>query len=190
MTDAPDWIAAAQVADAPTSRRSPTVFLVLGIIAILGLIGNIVGGLNFPPNAPVEQIECFGFVVDGLALVILAVIGLLVARQLLPVRSSSRLAPIGMALAGIALALCVIFAVVPSVIDLSQGYSLHYSTEIDPAFLLAAVWITGIAFCSFAYRVGGTASNNLFALLGLGFGVAVYVLATASSVIYGLGLST
>jgi hypothetical protein len=176
--------------DAPIARRSAIPFLVLGGATLLSLAGNIWGGLNFPYNAPVEQLTCFGFVVDGAALLIVTVIGLIVVRQNLGVRSTSVLATIGLSMTALALAGVIGLGGIPSLIEIGQGYRLHYSTETGPAFFLAPVWITGLAFCAFAYRRGVQSRGNLQCILGLAFGIAVFLLAAASAVVYGLGLST
>jgi hypothetical protein len=195
MTSTPDpasadWAAQAQFADAPTARRSALVFIVLGAIAVVCLIANVVGGMNFPYNAPVEQITCFGIVVDMVAVIILSIIGVIVARQPIAVRPSSALSFVGMLLTGLALAAVVLLAIIPSILDLAGGVRLHYSTETTATFVLAPVWITGLAFSGFSFRIGGDRRNTLFSLLGLGFGVLVLVLAAAAAVLYGLGLST
>lgn len=173
-----------------TARRSMLPFLVLGIATVVALAGTIWGGLNFPPNAPVEQIMCFGFVIDGIALLIVSIIGIVVGRQPLDVKPSSVLAPIGLGLTALALGLVIIGAWIPQLVLLAAGTPLHYSSETGAAFALAPVWITGLAFCGFSYRQGGSRRNNLFSLIGLGLGIAVYVLAAFSAVIYGLDLTT
>jgi hypothetical protein len=187
---APQAPQAPQAPEPLIARRSPLPFLVLGAATIVALAGNVWGGLNFPYNAPVEQIMCFGFVIDMVALLILSVIGVVVARQPIGVKASSALAPVGLALTAISLGLVILGAWVPQLVLLGTGVPLHYSSETGPAFFLAPAWITGLAFCGFSYRRGGARRNNLFSLIGLGLGIAVFVLAAFSAVIYGLDLTT
>jgi hypothetical protein len=180
----------ARVTEPARATRSPVGFLVLGGIALAALVAHIVGGLNFPPNAPVEQIICFGLVVDTVAVVIIAVIGFLVARQSLTEAPSSKLSVAGLVMGAIALGAVIAAAWVPSIAALLDGNLLHYSDETFPAFALAPVWVTGLAFSAFSYRRGGDARNNLFSLLGLGFGITILVAAAVASALYGLGLTT
>lgn len=188
MTNAP--VTGALVTDAAPVTRSPVVFLALGGIAVAALVAHIVGGLNFPPNAPVEQIICFGLVVDTVAVIILSVIGFLVARQPWTAPPSSKLPVVGLVLGAIALGGVIAAAWVPSIAALVGGSRLHYSDETFAAFALAPVWVTGLAFSAFSYRRGGRARNNLFCMLGLGFGITVLIAAAVASALYGLGLST
>jgi len=175
--------------DEPTARRSPVVFIVIGGSALLCGLANVIGSQFFPSNAPVEQLQAFGFTFDFVALLVLAVIGVLVARQQLAVRPSSVLSLIGMILTALVLAI-VLFAWAMGLKDVASGIRLHYSDETWMSFLLAPIWITGIAFCGFAYRRGGTARNTLFSILGIAFGIAIFALAALSAVLYGLDLTT
>ena len=177
---------------APTARRSIVPFIAIGIAALVFGIANVVGSRFFPYNAPVEQAQAFGFTFDAVALLVLvlAVVGVVVARQPLPARPTSRLALIGMLLTAGVLVL-VLLSWASGLTRLAGGTLLHYSDETWAAFLLAPVWITGMVFCGFAFRRGGgLARNNLFSLLGIGFGIVIYALAALSAVLYGLGLTT
>lgn len=171
-----------------TARRSPLLFIVLGVVTIAAGIANAIGALNFPPNAPVEQITAFGITVDVFALLILVVTGIVVTRLPTPVRPASVLAIIGMCLTAIVLGI-VIFVWVTGLLDLAQA-RLHYGDLTFTTFIFAPVWITGIAFSGFAYRRGGTALNNLFCVLGLVFGLLILALSAFAAVIYGMDLTT
>lgn len=183
MTEAP---APAQI----ELHRSPVPFIVIGATAVVSGIANWWGGNNFPYNAPVEQIEVFLLTVDFIAVAVLAVIGVIVCLQRTVIRPSNVPPIVGMALTAVSLLAVLVFAWIPSLSDLSNGYSLHYSTEVFPTLILPPVWITGLALCGFAYRRGGPFRSNLFCILGIAFGVLIFVLAAFSAVIYGLGLTT
>jgi hypothetical protein len=177
------------VTDLPVPRRSVAVFVALGVVAIAAGLANVWGLDRFPYNAPIESFVCLGMIVDLLVLLALAVTGVVLARR--PAGPpSARLATAGMWMTAGALAVMLIFGLGIGALNLSQGRLLHYTDTTGPAFLLAGAWVTGIAFCAFAYRRGGERRTNRIALLGMLFGCTVFLLAAACAVLYGLGLTT
>ena len=172
-----------------TISRSPVLFIVLGGAALIFGVANVVGSQGFPYNAPVEQVIAFGVTIDSIAVLLVAVIGVIVARQPFVLKPVSVLAVIGMSLTAIVLAI-VLFTWVMGLAGVASGTRLHYSDQTWLTFLFAPVWLTGLTFSGFSFRRGGARRNNLVSMLGVAFGIAILALAALSAVLYGLGLTT
>src|SRR5258707_494961 len=90
---------------APGPSRSVALLGTTAALFAIGLILELWGGLNFPSNAPVEQIYCAGIVLDIAAGFVVATTGAIIAaRGRFPLARSSVSTIVGVILVGVALA--------------------------------------------------------------------------------------
>jgi uncharacterized membrane protein HdeD (DUF308 family) len=178
----------------PTADSAPQRSLALlgttAALFALGLILEIWGGLNFPPNAPVEQIYCVLLVFDTAAGFVVATTGAIIAaRDRHPLRRSSVVTIVGAALVGIALIGWIWLSGIAIVGHLTTGDRGRYMYDVAGAVWFGIPWIVGTALCAFGYRRGGSRGNAVRGLLGTIAGLALLAATVTSAVLYGLGLT-
>jgi len=164
----------------------------IGATLLVAAVVNVVFGLRFPYNAPVESIYMFGITID------LLVAGfVIIGRSVLHsrrVRAASR-PPRAGALAVIALVLSALafLAFLPGessfLADVAAGERARYMDAAGGVFFAGAPWALGFIFGVGAFRRGGGRANAVLAGLAIALALVVAVGVVASSVVYGLGLS-
>lgn len=156
----------------------------------IGLILEIWGGVNFPQNAPVEQIYCALVVFDiGVGFVIATTGAIIAALDHHPLRRSSAVTVAGVILVGIALAGWIWMSGVGIVLRLPTGDRGRYMLDAAGAVYFGIPWIVGTMLCAYGYRRGGSRGNAVRGLLGAVVGLALLVGTVTSAVLYGLGLT-
>ena len=121
----------------PVSTTSPGPFrslALLGTTAVLfaiGLILELWGGLNFPSNAPVEQIYCAGLILDIAAGFAAATTGAIIAaRHRFPLKRSSVSTIVGIILVGVALAAWIALSGIGIVMRIPTGDRGRYMDDV------------------------------------------------------------
>jgi hypothetical protein len=156
----------------------------------IGLILEIWGGVNFPPNAPVEQIYCALIVFDiGVGFVVATMGAIIAALDHHPLRRSSVVTVVGVILVGVALAGWIWMSGIGIVVRLPTGDRGRYMYDAAGAVFFGIPWIVGTMLCAFGYRRGGSRANAIRGALGTIVGLALLVATVTSAVLYGLGLT-
>lgn len=199
---------AATPAVAPVVPGPPPVYavawhsraLLIGVAgaALVMLILTIVGSANFPGNAPVEQIQAFGMIVDLIAVVV--VVGALLvvefvrrgnaARATLPVNvRPSVFAIIAIVLSAIALVAFLTTGAGEQIGYLVQGIRGRYMYWTGGLFVAGIPWALGGIFGAWGFRPRANTATNILAAVAIGIWLLLAALTTTAAVIYGLGLS-
>ncbi|MEP6842668.1 MAG: hypothetical protein ABJA11_04045 [Pseudolysinimonas sp.] len=175
---------------APGPFRSLALLGTTAVLFAIALILEIWGGVNFPGNAPVEQIYCAAVVLDIAAGFVVATTGAIIAaRHRYPLKRSSVATIVGLALVGIALAGWIWLSGVGIVVRLPTGDRARYMFDAAGAVYFGIPWIVGTMLCAFGYRRGGSRGNALRGLLGTIIGLALLAATVTSAILYGLGLT-
>jgi len=171
-------------------RRSLALLGTTAALFAIGLILELWGGLNFPSNAPVEQIYCAAVVLDILAGFVVATTGaILAATSRRALRPSSGATIAGVVLVGVALAGWIWLSGIGIVLRLPTGERGRYMYDAAGAVFFGIPWIVGTVLCAFGYRRDGSRANGVLAVLGTVVGLALLGATVASAVLYGLGLT-
>lgn len=182
---------------APLTTDAVSVWLAASIAALLlvSAVVNAVSGVNFPSNAPIEQIWDFGITVDLVAGVITLGVRFLVIFRRPRAAAPGRSVPGGFAIAGTILgALTVVGWLILGGGDflgklLGSGDYLRYYLDVNGTFFMGIPWILGIVFGVVAYRQGRGTANTVLSLVAIALGVLVLIPTLYSAVVYGLGMS-
>jgi hypothetical protein len=204
----PAAVAVAPVAVAPVVPGPPPVYavawhsraLLIGVAgaALLMLILTIVGSANFPSNAPVEQIQAFGMIVDLIA--VIAVVGALLivefvrrgnaARATLPVNvRPSMFAIIALVLSAIALVAFLTTGAGEQIGYLIQGIRGRYMYWTGGLFVVGIPWALGGIFGAWGFRPRANTATNILAAIAIAIWLLLAALSTTAAIIYGLDLS-
>ena len=173
-------------AGAPT--RSPVLLVAVAAAAVVAFLVNIAGLIGFPRNAPVEQIYALGINVDLLAVAVISALGAVLSRRGYPLRASTRITTVAVALAAAATVVWALAGGVGSIVALAAGQG-RYLYASGGLFYGGALWVLAAIFASHGYRRGGTRDNNVVAIVALAVVGCLVGYAVGSSVIYGLGLT-
>ena len=175
---------------APGPFRSLALLGTTAALFAVGLILELWGGLNFPSNAPVEQIYCAAVVLDIAAGFVVATTGAIIAsRHRFPLKRSSVATIVGLILVGVALAGWIWLSGIGIVLRLPTGDRGRYMFDAAGAVYFGIPWIVGTMLCAYGYRRGGTRGNAIRGLLGTVVGLLLLGATVTSAVLYGLGLT-
>ena len=178
--------------------HSIPVLIGVGAVALLAAIATGVGGASFPVNAPVEQIYAIGMIVDMVAVAIVMTIFTIVEfrRRADPLRQAlapdtrrSVLAIVALILAGVTVLAWVNGGGAGQLIDLAQGVRGRYMYHTGGIFIAGIPWVLSLVFGAWGFRSRGNRITNILALIAVGVGVVLAVIAAAAALIYGAGLS-
>jgi hypothetical protein len=178
--------------------HSIPVLIGVGAIALLTAIATGVGGANFPINAPVEQIYASGLIVDMVAVAIVMTIFTVVEfrRRADPLRQGlppdtrrSVQAIVAVILAGVTVVAWVYDGGVGQLINLAQGVRGRYMFHAGGIFIAGIPWVLSLIFGAWGFHPRGNRTTNVLALIAVGVGVVLAVIAAAAALIYGAGLS-
>jgi len=174
----------------PSPLRSRALLATTAALFAIGLILEIWGGLNFPSNAPVEQIYCAAVVIDIAAGFAVATTGAIIAAtSRRPLRPSSGATIAGVILVGVALVGWILLSGIGIVLRLPTGERGRYMYDAAGAVFFGIPWIVGTALCAYGYRRDGSRANAVLAMLGTVVGLALLAATVASALLYGLGLT-
>lgn len=166
-----------------------------GVAALLVVAGivNLVFGGRFPSNAPVESIVMFFLSIDMfIGAVVLGVFAVLAnIRRSVPVlpERTSPLSVAALALAAVAFAAWVLFGLTLALGAIGRGDQLHYTDTVGVILIFGVPWMLGLVFGVISLRSGGR-RTALFAGSAIGLGIALLAVVLASTIAYGLGLTT
>ena len=174
--------------------------LLIGVAgaALVMLILTIVGSANFPSNAPVEQIQAFGMIVDLIAVVVVVGALLIVefvrrgnaARATRPVNvRPSVFAIIALVLSAIALATFLTTGAGEQIGYLIQGIRGRYMYWTGGLFVVGIPWALGGIFGAWGFRPRANTATNILAAIAIGIWLLLAALSTTAAIIYGLDLS-
>jgi len=170
--------------------RSRALLGTTAALFAIGLILELWGGLNFPPNAPVEQLYCAAVVIDIAVGFVAATTGAIIAatsRRALRPSSGATIA--GVILVGVALVGWIWLSGIGIVLRLPTGERGRYMYDAGGAVFFGIPWIVGTVLCAFGYRRSGSRTNAVLGVLGTVVGLALLAATVASAVLYGLGLT-
>lgn len=207
MTDtpepAPEPVAMAPVVPGAISPptvvwRSRAALIATGGLAIVAGILTIIGGLNFPSGAPVEQIYCFGLIVDlaAVAIAVGAISAVEFTRRGIPGRAdvpvNTRLSVF--AIVAVALSAVAAFAWaggggIEQLGYLVSGIRPRYMYATGALFIAGIPWALGAVFGALGFRPGGNRVTNVLALVALAIWAVLAIITTVHAVVYGLDLS-
>jgi hypothetical protein len=184
----------------PQVRTWHSIPLLIGVgaVSLLAAIATGIGGVNFPVNAPVEQIYAFGLIVDLVAVAITMTIFAIVEfrRRADPLRRSfapdtrrSVLAIVAVILVGVAVLAWGYDGGLGQLGDLAQGVRGRYMFHTAGIFFAGIPWVLSLVFGAWGFRTPGNRVTNVLALIAVGVGVVLTVITTAAALIYGAGLS-
>ena len=175
---------------APGPSRSLALLGTTAALFAIGLILELWGGLNFPSNAPVEQIYCAGIVLDIAAGFVVATTGAIIAaRGRFPLARSSVSTIVGVILVGVAMAAWIAVSGIGIVIRIPTGDRGRYMSDVFGTVVAGIPWIVGTMLCAYGYRRGGSRGNAIRGLLGTVVGLLLLGATVTSAVLYGLGLT-
>ena len=92
-------------------------------------------------------------------------------------------------LAGVTVVAWVSAGGVGQLIDLAQGVRGRYMFHAGGLFIAGAPWALSLVFGALGFRPRGNRITNILALIAIGVGVVLAVIAAAAALIYGAGLS-
>jgi hypothetical protein len=176
-------------------QRSTTLFAIAVIAFAVALAANLIGAAFFPAAAPVEEISNFLITIDLVAGLVVAIVGLVIARVNAragaprPLDRFSAQSIAGVALVGIALAGWIAISGMGLLLRIPTGDRGRYMYDIAGIVYFGAPWILGVAFSLFGYRRNGTRLNTVLSLIGVSVGLALLLSPAISAVLYGLGLT-
>lgn len=193
--------AAAPAVPATTDNTSVLLAASIVVVAFVATVVNVIAGLNFPQNAPVEQAFCFGITVDLIAVAMTFAI-----RFLVIFRRPRALAP-AWTTPGVLAILGAIFAVIAFIgwFPLGGAYflekitglagsgpssGLRYYLDVAGFFFMGIPWVLGIVFGAIGYRKGRGVVNAVLSFGAVGLGALLLIPTLYSAVMYGLGLSS
>lgn len=186
----PEPVAEPAPALQPAPSRSLALLGTTAALFAIGLVFEIWGGLNFPSNAPVEQIYCTLIVFDIAAGFVVAMIGAFIASRDRGRQTRSSVATIvGVILVGVALAGWIWLSGIGIVQRLPTGGRGRYMLDAGSAVFFGIPWIAGTMLSAYGYRRGGSRGNAIRGLVGTVIGLLLLGATVTSAVLYGLGLT-
>lgn len=178
--------------------RSRAALIATGGLAILAGILTVIGGLNFPGGAPVEQLYCFGLIVDlaAVAIAVGAVTAVEFTRRAIPGRADvpvntrlSVFAIVAVVLSGVAVFAWTGSGAIEQLGYLVGGIRPRYMYATGGLFVGGIPWALGAIFGVLGFRPGGNRITNVLAIVALAIWAVLAIITTVHAVIYGLDLS-
>ena len=175
-------------------QRSTTVFAIAAIAFAVALAANVMGGA-FSPAGPVEQIFNVLITIDLIAGLVVAIVGLVIARVSAraavqrPLDALSAWSIAGVLLVGLALGGWIALSGIGLLQRVPTGERGRYMYDIAGIVYFGVPWILGVAFSLFGYRRNGTRPNAVLSTIGVSVGLALLLSPVLSAVLYGLRLT-
>jgi len=191
-------VVAGAVAPPTVVWHSRAVLIGTAALALVAGILTIIGSAHFPGAAPIEQLYCFGLLVDLAA--VLVVLGALItvefARRGVPGRLAvpvntriSIFAIVAIGLSAIAASAWAGGGGLEQVGYLVSGIRPRYMYATGALFIAGIPWALGAIFGAWGFRPGGNRVTNVVALVAVGVWAILAVLTTIAALVYGAGLS-
>ncbi|CAN5183063.1 hypothetical protein BH11ACT3_BH11ACT3_02710 [soil metagenome] len=179
------------------TRHSRALLVAVAGFALVAAVVMAVGGQGFPSAAPVEQLYCFGLIIDMVAVVITT--GTLTAIEFAR-RGDASLASAALNHRPSVFAIIAVIASVAAfalwassggeqLISLAQGLRTRYMYASGGLFVGGIPWGLGLVFGAWGFRPGASRVTNVLAIVAIGLGVVLAVIQMIAAVVYGLGLS-
>lgn len=162
------------------------------LLVVAGVVNLVFGG-RFPSNAPVESIIMFFLSLDMfIGAVVLGVFAVLAnIRRSVPVlpERTSPLSIAALVLSAVAFAAWILFGLTLVLGALGRGELLHYADTVGVILVFGVPWMLGLVLGVISLRSGGR-RTALFAGIAIGLGAVLLAVVLASTIAYGLGLTT
>ncbi len=172
------------------STNGRALLTTTAVLFAAGLALEIWGGLNFPPNAPVEQVWWGGITVDiGIGFLVAAIGAAIGIRHRFVLAPGRAVTIVGVALVGIALAGWIWLSGIGIVQRLPTGHRARYMEDVLGAFCFGIPWVAGTMLSAYGYRRGGSRRDAVLGLVGTVVGLLLLGATVTSAVLYGLGLT-
>lgn len=171
-----------------TALLSPWGHTAALVLALIGILLNVVGGAGFPGNAPVEWIMNAGITIDLVAVALACGIGLLTALKRRPARPSFVFPWLGLGFSVLAL-----LAWASSSGGLWETLFLdgrgRYMNDIGGAFVFGIPWTLGAIFSAYSVRGNTKMYLNVAAYVGIALWAITLAGVIASALLYGARLT-
>lgn len=179
---------------ATTDTATVALALVTAGVLIVAVVINVIFGLRFPSNAPVEMIWNFGISVSMGACAIALIVRFVVirSRPRAAAVASRGVSPLAVAALVLALVTLVGWLLVGGgdfLLKIASGERLRYYLDTNGAFFFGVPWMLSLFFGVAAYRPGRGRLTNGFSIAAIVISGLILVASLTSAVIYGLGLS-
>jgi hypothetical protein len=162
------------------------------LLVVAGVVNLVFGG-RFPSNAPVESIVMFFLSIDMfIGAVVLGVFAVLAnIRRSVPVlpERTSPLSVAALVLSAVAFVAWVLLGLTLALGALGRGELLHYTDTVGVVLIFGVPWMLGLVFGVISLRSGGR-RTPLFAGIAIGLSTVLLAVVLASTIAYGLGLTT
>lgn len=171
-----------------TALLSPWGHLAVLVLALLGLVVNVIAGANFPSNAPIEWIMNAGLTIDLVAVVIACGIGVSISRRRTLARPARSFPWWGLGFGLLALVawLAASAGLWETVFLGGRG---RYMDDVGGAFLTGILWSLGAIFSAYGVRKRASWTLNLVAVIGIVLWLIVLLGVLASAVLYAVDLT-
>lgn len=178
--------------------HSRVLLIAVVVLAVVAAILNAVGGQGFPGAAPIEQLYCFGLIVDLVAVsIVVAALGVVefvrrrnADRRGQPLNTRfSVFAIFAIALAFLALIAWAIGGGLEQFDFLLQGVRGRYMYHTGGLFAAGIPWALAAIFGAWGFRPRGNLVTNVLAGVAIGIWLLLAVLMTIAALVYGAGLS-
>ncbi|CAN5537267.1 hypothetical protein BH09ACT4_BH09ACT4_25790 [soil metagenome] len=185
-------------APTPVTWHSRVVLLSVAGLAVVAAILTAVGSTGFPGAAPVEQLYCYGLIVDLVAVAV--VVGVLAIIEFIrradrpryerPFnRRLSVFAILALFLSAIALFAWCAAGGAEQFGYLLGGLRTRYMTATGSLFAAGIPWALGAIFGVWGFRPRANRATNVLAIVAMIIWLALAVFSTIAALVYGAGLS-
>lgn len=171
-----------------TAVQSPWGHLVVLVLAVVGIVVNVIGGAGFPANAPVEWIMNAGLTIDLVAVALACGIGLLVTKRRRLTRPSHVFPWVGLGLSAVALGAWAVVSQGLWATLFFEGRG-HYGTDTMGAFLFGIPWALGAIFSAYGVRANTKPYLNAAAIVGIVLWAVVLLGVLTSALLYAADLT-
>lgn len=171
-----------------TAMLSPWGHLLVLVLAIVGIVLNVIGGAGFPSNAPVEWIMNAGITIDLVAVALACGIGLLVARSRRLARPARVFPWLGLGFAVVSLLAWALASTGLWETLFLEGRG-RYMNDVGGAFYLGVPWALGAIFSAYGVRGNTKPHLNAAAYVGIALWAVVLAGVLASALLYAADLT-
>lgn len=171
-----------------TATLSPWGHAVAAVLALVGIVLNVVGGAGFPSNAPVEWIMNAGLTIVMVAVFIACTIGFGVSVRMRPARPSLVFPWLGLGFAALALVGWALTSQGLWDTLLADGRG-RYMNDTAGAFTLGIPWALGAIFSAYGVRGRTKSYLNAVSFTGIGLWAVVLLGVLASALLYAADLT-